>query len=275
MEAGSKGLGRVGGACARHPILVIAIWLVLLVGTVLGHSYISGNYQNDVNLSGTQAFTGLSLLEQNSPASSGYSGLIVVTGPQVGLDAAAIRASISNLTGLKDVVGVSKPLLSKSGKAALLTVHLSVLPASLGRSYANHLYKAMTPATHAGLIVNYGGGFDPIVNPKTTDLGSELIGFAVALIVLIASFKSLIAAGLPLLTALFSVVIGVSILGMVSAIVTFGTDAPTLAIMIGLGVGIDYAVFLTTRFRQAIIDGMDPVAAQPLTLPGRAGEQSW
>ena len=265
-------LERLGRACAGKPLRTIGIWFVILIAAVAGHRAISGVYQNSINLHGTQASIGFTLLKRNDPASSGYTGLVVVSGVDLLSKSKAIDQSEVNLAKLADVVAVSNPLsskasaLSRPGTTALITVHLKVLPASLGKTYANPLYRAMEPATRAGLHVNYGGGFDAVVNPPTKDISSEAIGFGVAIIVLVVSFGSLIATGLPLVTAIFSVGIGVSILGIVASVITFGTASPTLALMIGLGVGIDYAVFLSTRFRQRIMDGLDPVTAASRTV---------
>jgi RND superfamily putative drug exporter len=272
MEQRPGVLERIGRTCARRPGRTIGIWLVVLIAALAGHHAISSVYQNNINLAGTQASTGFALLTHDDPKASGYTGLVVVTGKDLASQSSALDESEHNLSKLKDVITVSNPLapgatgLSSSGDTALITVHLSVLPASLGTSYVSSLYQAMEPTTHAGLTVNYGGGFDAIVNPPTKDLASEGIGFGVAIIVLIISFGSLVATGLPLVTALFSVGIGISLLGIVASVITFGTASPTLALMIGLGVGIDYAVFLTTRFRQRIMDGLDPVTAAGQTV---------
>jgi putative drug exporter of the RND superfamily len=111
-----------------------------------------------------------------------------------------------------------------------------------------------------------------VTRPKAADIHSELVGFAAALIVLLLIFGSVLGAVLPLATALVSVLAGISILGIVAAGITFGTSSPTLAAMIGIGVGIDYAVFLTTRFRQQMINGADPAEAAGfcVTTSGRA-----
>ncbi|HUB71051.1 MAG TPA: MMPL family transporter, partial [Acidimicrobiales bacterium] len=128
------------------------------------------------------------------------------------------------------------------------------------------------PLAQAGLDVQYGGQFDALFQPKASDAASELIGFAVALVVLLVGYGSVAAGILPLVTALLAMLVGLNILGIVSAALTFGTASPTLATMIGLGVGIDYAVFLTTRHRQSVIDGRDPVEAAALaaSTSGRA-----
>jgi len=107
---------------------------------------------------------------------------------------------------------------------------------------------------------------------SAADIHAELVGFAAALIVLLLIFGSVLGAVLPLATALVSVLAGISILGIVAAGITFGTSSPTLAAMIGIGVGIDYAVFLTTRFRQQMINGAVPAEAAGfcVTTSGRA-----
>ena len=128
-------------------------------------------------------------------------------------------------------------------------------PRLLGKGYVPRLEAAMAPARQAGVEVEYGGGLDVLFRPAANDTLTELIGFGVALVVLIVGFASLAGAVLPLVSALVAVGVGVSVLGIVAALITFGTAAPTLALMIGLGVGIDYALFLTTRFRQQVADG--------------------
>jgi len=102
--------------------------------------------------------------------------------------------------------------------------------------------------------------------PKAKNANSELIGIVVALVVLLVGFGSVFAALLPLFTAMVGVFTGLGLLGMLAATVAFGTSSPTLATMMGLGVGIDYALFLTTRHRQRLLEGDDPTLAIRRTL---------
>lgn len=118
----------------------------------------------------------------------------------------------------------------------------------------------MTRAHRAPAV--WPGSEDELTRPPLNRT-SVLVGFAVAVIVLLVGFGSVLGALPPLITAVVSVVIGSSILALVAGMISFGTAAPTLAVMIGLGVGIDYALFLTTRFRQQIMNGTDPVARPP------------
>ena len=273
-------LHRLGAACGRHPWRVIAAWLILL-GALLGAARALGaTYTNDVNLAGTQSDTGFTLLQQHDPAASGYSGLVVMkagSGPLSG-DSTQVNEAVTNLGQLPHVLSASNPLapgsssLSSNGTIGYSTVQFNVQPSTLGSSYVGQLDNAVAPARAAGVQVEYGGGLDQLTRPKANDLVSEAVGFAVALIVLLLIFGSVIGAVLPLVTALISVLAGISLLGIFAAGITFGTASPTLAAMIGIGVGIDYAVFLTTRYRQQMMDGADPAAAAGfcVTTSGRA-----
>ncbi len=176
---------------------------------------------------------------------------------------AQVRAAKS---GAVSPVVLSSPGLSEDGRTAYATVQSNERPKVLGPSYIPELEGAMAGTRSAGVQVEYGGGLDELFRPSPNDGLSELIGFAVALVVLVIGFGSLAAAILPLVSALIAVGVGVCVLSVAAAFLTFGTTAPTLALMIGLGVGIDYALFLTTRFRQQIINGVAPVDAAGFTV---------
>ncbi|NNN10511.1 MMPL family transporter [Ferrimicrobium acidiphilum] len=274
MSKKPSSLERVGRFSARHPVIVISTWILVAIITFVTQKAYGGIYQDNFNLKGTQSYQGLSLLSKSDKAASGYGGLVVIhaykgTIPQ---QSAAVLQSYSNLASLPDVLSVSNPLaansptMSENQTTAYFNINFSVVPKSLGTGYLNSLYTATQPMKKAGLEVEYGGGLDQLTRPTTKDIGSEAIGFGVALVVLLISFGTIAGSILPLLTAFLSVIIGLSLLGLVAAVVTFGTVSPTLAVMIGLGVGIDYAVFLTTRFRQKIIDGFDPISAAGATV---------
>ncbi len=273
MRANLSPLERVGRFSARHPIVVVSTWILVAIIAVLAQKAYGGVYQDNFNLKGTESYRGLSLLSKSDKAASGYTGLVVVHAYKgtITQQSTAVTQSYSNLMNLPDVLSVSNPLaansptMSKNQATAYFNVNFSVVPKSLGSGYLSSLYAATRPMKKAGLEVEYGGGLDQLTRPATKDLSSEGIGFGVALVVLLISFGSILGSMLPLATAFLSVIIGLSLLGLVAAVVTFGTVSPTLAVMIGLGVGIDYAVFLTTRFRQKIIDGADPITAAGAT----------
>ena len=268
-EPAPSALHRLGALSGRHPWRVIAVWLLAAVVLGIGTRAERPTYADATTLGGTPASVGAALLQAHEPAARGATGLVVVATGHGTLAAfgPALEASVANLARLPHVVAVSDPLstrpatLSRSGTIAYATVRLDVAASSLGPGFAADLRGATAPATRAGLTVDFGGAFDQITRPRTTDLRAEMLGVAVALVVLALTFGSVLGAIVPLASAVIGVVIGLSVLGLVALVLTFATASPTLAAMIGLGVGIDYAVFLTTRFRQLLAEGHDPAQA--------------
>ncbi len=262
-------LHRLGALSGRHPWRVIALWL--LAAVVLGAWTRADRptYADATSLGGTPASVGAALLLAHDPAAGAATGLVVVAAPHGTLapDRAALTATIAGLARLPHVIAVSDPLtatpptVSRSGTIAYATVRLDVAAPALGPGFAASLRRATALAARAGLAVDFSGAFDQITRPRTTDLRAEMLGVGVALVVLALTFGSVLGAIVPLVSAVIGVVIGLSVLGLVALVMTFATASPTLAAMIGLGVGIDYAVFLTTRFRQLLVEGADPAEA--------------
>ena len=257
-------------------MLVLLAWLVLLAGVTLGHRALGGAYSDDFSLPGTPAQQGAALLQAHLPAAGGQTGQLVFTGGALAADKAAIEQAVANVSHLPHVLSASDPLAAattaEDGRTAYSTVHFSVNPQTLGQSYVSTVDQAVAPARAAGVSVDYGGQLGAAAQPKGGDARSELIGIAAALVVLLIGFGSVYAAGLPVVSALAGAFGGLGLLGMLAAATTFATVSPTLAIMIGLGVGIDYALFLATRHRQLVMDGADPAdaAGRALATSGQA-----
>jgi putative drug exporter of the RND superfamily len=273
-------LQRLGAACGRHPWRVLAVWVIVLAALFAGSRHLGTAYSDNVNLSGTQSNTGLTLLQAHEKGAGGYSGTVVFKADSGTLashstqvdDSVAALDKLPHVTSATNPLSASTPAVSADGTIGYSTVQFNVQPSTLGTSYTGQLNNATSTARNGGVQVEYGAGLEGVTRPKSADIKSELVGFAVALIVLLLIFGSLLGAALPLITALVSVLAGISILGIAAASLTFGTSSPTLAAMIGIGVGIDYAVFLTTRFRQQMINGADPAEAAGFctTTSGRA-----
>ena len=292
-EGRPRGLRGLGEWCARHFVLVIVGWLLVL-GAVQGlqHAF-GGIYSDDFSLPGSQSQQGLNALLAHAPSAGGQSGTVVLydaKGPLTGVSD-QVNQAVASLGKLPHVLSVVNPLpsgsspspapapstsppppgtpLSSDGKTAYITVRFDSNPNTFGQSYLTGVDDAVAPLRAAGVQVEYGGPLGELDRPETTDLLSEGIGFAVAVVVLLIGFGSVIAAVYPLVSALVGVVVGLGCLGLFAAATTFASVSPTLATMIGLGVGIDYALFLLTRHRQQIMDGADPV-----TSAGRAAATS-
>ncbi|MFG3001044.1 MMPL family transporter [Streptomyces sp. NPDC048340] len=254
--------------CARHPVWVIAAWLVLLAATFAGRQAVGSTYSDEVSLPGSRSHAGAELLTASAPGFGAPGGRVVfhVGSGTVAAHTGAVDRTISDLKALPHVTAASPPVTSADGRTAYTTVSFDRQVKTLGHAYTERLDEAAAPARAAGLQVAYGGDLNQVVREPADDRTAELIGIAAALLVLLLAFGSIAAALLPLATALLGVGVGLGAVGITAGVVTFATSAPTLATMIGLGVGIDYALFLTTRFRQDLLDGHDPVAAASRTL---------
>ncbi|OKJ66051.1 MMPL family transporter [Streptomyces sp. CB02261] len=286
-------LYRLGHWCARHFVVVIALWLAAMVGLQITDRAVGGQYSDDFDLPGVQSAEGLDVLRAHDPAAGGYAAQIVLNRPSGPLtdEASAVNSTVAALEKLPDVLGAQNPLpppgttpppppagttntgpLSTDGRTAYITVRFSVPPSTLGTGYLPGVDTAVQPLRDAGVTVEYGGTLGELARPQADDRTSEAIGFGVAIVVLLIGFGSVIAAVLPLVTALIGAICGLALLGLAAAAFTFGTVSPTLATMIGLGVGIDYALFLITRHRQNLMNGHDPADSAGLatTTSGRA-----
>ncbi|MEU1795119.1 MMPL family transporter [Streptomyces californicus] len=273
-------LHRTGTWCARHFVIVLVLWAVALAGLqVLQHAY-GGDYSDDFSLPGTQSQDGLDVLKAHAPQAGGYSAQVVLHDPDKPLTSISdqVATAVTDLQKLPAVLSAQSPLpssgstpppppdpntgpLSTDGRTAYITVRFSVQPSTLDPSYLDGVDQAVRPLRSAGVTVEYGGSLGELARPEPSDRTSEAIGFGVAIVVLLIGFGSLLAAVLPLVTALVCALCGLALLGLLAAAATFATVSPTLATMIGIGVGIDYALFLVTRHRQNLVDGRDPVAA--------------
>ncbi|MFF9447248.1 MMPL family transporter [Streptomyces althioticus] len=282
-------LRRLGEWCARHFVVVIVAWLVALVVLQVVSRAVGGAYSDNFTLSDSQSQKGVEVLQRHDPQAGGYSSQIVLHDDQQGLTAlgSQMSSTVSSLEKLPHVLSAQNPLtsqgasgssqpdvgpLSSDGRTAYITVRFDVQPSTLGDGYLSGVDDAVRPLREAGAQVEYGGPLGELARPAPDDRISELIGFGVAVVVLLIGFGSVVAAVMPLLTALIAVVAGLAVLGLLAAATTFATVSPTLATMIGLGVGIDYALFLITRHRQDLMNGTDPVraAGHATSTSGRA-----
>ncbi|MFF9457809.1 MMPL family transporter [Streptomyces flaveolus] len=287
---GAGGLRRCGEWCARHGVIVVVAWLVALVALQFADRSFGGDYSDNFTLPSSQSQQGLDVLERHDPAAGGYSAQIVVHDADEPLTSLGSQMSttVADLQKLPHVLSVQNPLtatpasgsssgpnvgpLSTDGRTAYLTVRFDIQPSQLGDGYLHGVDDSVQPLRAAGAQVEYGGPLGEPARPAADDRVSELIGFGVAVVVLLVGFGSVLAAVAPLVTALIAVVGGLACLGLLAAAFTFATVSPTLATMIGLGVGIDYALFLITRHRQNLMNGADPVrsAGHATATSGRA-----
>ncbi|WP_370619680.1 MMPL family transporter [Mumia sp. Pv 4-285] len=254
-------LYRLGHTTAAHPWRTICAWVVVLVGVLALAASVGGTFQDDWDVPGAEGQTGLDQLRAHMPDAGGANALISVH------DAEGDRIPASDLDRLAErvgdvphVIGVSAPRLSEDGDTALMSVRydVPVTHADVMGELAP-LEDAVDEAALGDVKVDFGGEV-PGTAMEMNGRG-ELIGVGVALVLLVLTFGSVVAAGLPIAVALFGLALGSAGVTLLAATTNVSNDAPTVATMVGLGVGIDYALLLVTRFVEFLRAGHGRAAA--------------
>jgi RND superfamily putative drug exporter len=229
---------------------------------------VGGTPHDDWDVPGLPAQAGTDLLREQFPAASGAADRVVVhdrSGAPV--PASQVEALADRLASMPHVSAVSPGRTSADGDTVLLDVQYDVpvthedLMGELGP-----LERAVAPAQQAGLQVELGGD---VPDSATLEVGGtgELVGVTVALVLLVLTFGSVVAAGLPILVALMGLGVGSSAVLLLAAVMDVSTSAPTVATMVGLGVGIDYALLLVSRHVEALQSGVDVRPQRPAPPP--------
>jgi RND superfamily putative drug exporter len=260
-------VARVGGWASAHRRLVLVGWVVALVGAFGASSAVGTNYSNSFSLNGTDSQRAVDLLKRDFPAQSGDSDQIVfharsgsVTAPAVKARVAPVLAQIARLPHVSGVVSpyssAGARAVSRDGQIAFATVSFDQRANSLPKAAVERVISLAHTARSPQLEVQLGG--QAIEQVERVSIGTATaVGLIAAMIVLLVTFGSLLAMGLPILTALLGLGTAIGLAGLGSQIISTPDFATQLAAMIGLGVGIDYALFLITRFRQNYRAGMD------------------
>ncbi|MFG3149364.1 MMPL family transporter [Streptomyces sp. NPDC048243] len=247
----------------RHFVALMWVALLTLAGVGAASAPVAG--ASSFSIPGTEAQKAFDLLESRFPGMSadGATARVVFKAPEGEKMAdkdnkATVEKTVKVLRTGSEVTSVDDPFtthtVSKDGSVAYTSVKYKVSGMELEDSSKDALESAAQDARDAGLTVEVGG--DAL--QATPETGStEVIGIAIAAVVLVITFGSLIAAGLPLLTALIGVGIGVSTITALASALDLGSTTSTLAMMIGLAVGIDYALFIVSRYRAELAEGRE------------------
>ncbi len=253
--------GKIGGAAARRPWRTIAAWLILIVVLFGLKTAFGGQYQDVYTIPGAPSQAGADFLQAHFPQMSGADARVVIHAAGNRPVGQAVLTEVrGDLARLPGVSVVAPALLSRDGGTALIDVQYSVTVTSFhGTSGLDALTRATAPARADGLQVALGGSV-----PENAVLTSSLtdgIGVVVAVIVLLLVLRSLVAAGLPLLVGIAGLGAGTAVTGLLARGFDISTEAPTVASMVGLGVGIDYALLLVARHVEGLRAGLSPVQA--------------
>jgi len=274
-------LHRLGLAAVRHKGAVVAVWLVALVALGVGAFTLAGKTVNTFEIPGQESTTALDLMRQRfGAASAGATAQVVVQAPAGGkvtdpATAGRLTQVVGELSKLPGVQSASNPLdpraptVSRDQAAAFSTVTYGVQGSEITAAEREALLGAVDRARAGGLDVEVRG---EAAQEQAADIGgpAEAVGVLVALIVLALTYGSLVAAGMNLLTAVVGVGIGALGIVTLSGFVELQSTTSILAVMLGLAVGIDYALFIVTRFRHELRRGL-PVPEAVAMAVGTAG----
>lgn len=271
-------LYRLGRLAFRRRWRVLLAWVAVLVAAGIGISSVSGSTTDDFTLPGTQSQRAIDLLEAEFPQASASGGVarVVVEAPDgekltSAAHKAQVEALVDELRTAPQVASVADPfssgLVSASGGVAYAQVTYAVPQAEITTAASDALREVVRQGAEAGLAVSLGGN---AVLDEGESNAAELIGLLVAAFVLVITFGSLVAAGLPLLSAIVGVGIALCGITVASSFVDMASNAQTLALMLGLAVAIDYALFIVSRYRSELLRGHRPEEAAGRAL-GTAG----
>ncbi len=259
----AKLLYRLAHFARRRRGLVLGVWLLVLAIAGVGAVGLSGSTTNQFAIPGTASQQALDHLRDKLPQAAGASGRIVfaapqgktITDPQTQQLIDGVMAQVGKTS---QVAGAFSPSVTKAispdQRIGLAQVQFSVSPPEVTDQTKDAIKAAVGQASNAGLEVAYS---QEIAGQMVAIGATEGIGVLIAALVLVLTFGSLVAAGLPLLTALIGVGIGIAGLYALTSVIDMSSTAPVLAMMLGLAVGIDYALFIVHRHRKQVLSGMD------------------
>ncbi len=268
--------------CMANRRWVVVAWLVIAVGANVIASAVGRDYSTNFTLPGTQSQHVANLLTSQFKTQSGDVDTIVFHNANGRFDAPAVKAAIAPLLAKvkndPNVVSVLNPFtpqgaqeVSKDGHTAFATIEYTkranLLPDNTGKPVLNQIKAIHVPGLQiaaGGQVIEQAEGFN--IGPAT------FVGVIAAMVILLMTFGSLIAAGLPLVTAGFGLITGIALVGLATRVTSMSNVAPELALMIGLGVGVDYALFIVTRFRESYhrLGDVEAAVNEAMDTSGRA-----
>ena len=277
-------LQRIATWCYRRRRTVVVLWIVALIAVSAIGSSVGSTFSQGFSLSGTESQQAADLLASRFPARAGDEGQVVFAATssdnQAGVRDAAVQAQmeavfaeVAKVPGVTAVVSPYSPdgarQVSRDGDVAYATVQFDRPAAKITDATINQVRAVVDHAQLDGVRVALGGR----MFQEMGALGpAELIGILAAIVILLVAFGSLLAMGLPILIALFGIGIGLGLVELLSHVIATPDFATQLASMIGIGVGIDYALFIVTRYRQGLAEGLPPEHAvvRAIDTAGRA-----
>ncbi|CAN5823889.1 hypothetical protein BH18ACT11_BH18ACT11_05890 [soil metagenome] len=262
-------LYHLGRFCSRHSIVVLAVWVVIALAVVIVAKSFGQETNDDVKLPGTDSQAATNLLSDKFPDQANGSVPIAFRAPEgKKLSDARYKKPIQRVVkdyskdpAITKAVGPfseqASGQLNKKKTIGYISLNLKDSSSQLHVEGAQKIIDVSEPLDKVGLKPAAGGYLGQKVSKPSTHI-SEVVGLTAAVIILLFTFGTAVAMGIPIFTAILGLSIGLGIITFISHSVEVPTSAPTLATMIGLGVGIDYALFIVTRHLNQLAEGMEP-----------------
>ncbi|MBF9073590.1 MMPL family transporter [Streptacidiphilus fuscans] len=258
-------LFQLGRWAYRHRRIVLGVWLAVAVLAVVLATASGGKTNDTFTIPGTESQRTTDLLKRTLPALAGGQTQVVFAvpagrhvtdpGPRAGID-----ASLARIRTVPQVATVSDPYtahgISPDGQAALVSVQWTGQPGEVKDASLDDLNVSVAPARQAGVQVEYSGSVYPGWRIVPSEL-PELIGLIIAFVILLITFGALVAAGMPILTAVLGVVVSLMGITALASVINIASASTTVAIMLGLSCGIDYGLFILFRHRNQLLQGME------------------
>jgi RND superfamily putative drug exporter len=268
--------------CYQHRFVVITAWVGLLIGLTVMSQAVKTSYDNSLTLAGTGSGSAQELLQRSAPAKAGDSDQIVwrvsagsVTAPAIEQRMSVMLARVARLPEVVSVVSPyrsgDKVQVSPDGRTAYATVSFTRTADNLDPASIRQVIAVATAAREPGLAVELGG--QAISHSEEAPLSAvSAVGIGAAALILLLAFGSLFAMVLPIATAVAGVGSGLMLMAPLSHLTFVSGIAPILGALIGLGVGVDYALFIVTRHRRGLQSGLNPQSSAVVALntSGRA-----
>ena len=266
--------------CFNHRVIVLVAWVAAVAGLNALESGVGSAYTDNFKLPHTQSFDAVTLLQRNAPKASGDTDQIVIAAKQGSITDPATRARVQSLLAsiatVPHVTRIQSPYafprqIAPSGQIAFANVTFDIQSNKIDTSAAKAFVAKVTSASGNGLEFEVEGQIARQGN-RNNDSSSLGFGFLTAAIVLFVVFGSVLAMLLPLLTAGVSLGTGIAVVGLLSHAINMASFSNQLALLIGLGVGVDYALFIVTRYRQGLLRGLsgEEAVIESLDTSGRA-----
>jgi RND superfamily putative drug exporter len=256
-----------------HRYAVLAAAAVVLVALALAWHWLGGPIENLFNLPGTETQQAADLLQSRFPAQAGDTARIVFFdsgGMKEPETQQRVTDVLAHAKQLPNVTGVGTPFtgnaggVSADGKTAFAGVQYDHHAREIPDSSVHALFALVDGSGGNGLRIEAGGAV--VEQHESQPDRSEIYGFVAAGIILLIAFGSVVAMGLPLVTAITGLVVGLAIMGLLGHVLDLPSFAPDFVAMIGLGVGIDYALLIVTRFRESLAEGHSPREAVAISV---------